>query len=879
MSEHEAPEAIHLSDYRPPDYTVDRIDLRFELGEQSTRVRARSRVRRQAAAEAVPLVLDGQELELLRVCVDGRERAPTDYHVEAGKLVIDEVPDAFELEVETRIRPQENTSLEGLYQSSGTFCTQCEAEGFRKITYFPDRPDVMAVYSTTIVADPGTCPVMLSNGNPVDSGELADGRHWIRWEDPFPKPSYLFALVAGDLGVVEDRFRTRSGREVKLQLFVEHHNLDKCDHAMASLKRAMRWDEEVYGREYDLDIYMVVAVDDFNMGAMENKGLNIFNSRFVLARPDTATDDDYENIESVIAHEYFHNWSGNRVTCRDWFQLSLKEGFTVFRDEQFTADMTSAAVKRIKDVSVLRNIQFPEDDGPMAHPVRPERYVEINNFYTPTVYNKGAEVVRMQHTLLGPERFRRGTDRFFERFDGQAVTVEDFVACMEEAGERDLGQFRRWYSQAGTPRLSVSDAFDPETGRYTLTVRQDCPPSPGQPEKAPFHVPLRMGLLDGDGRELPTRLAGEGEAVEGSRVLEVTEAEQSFVFEGLESRPLPSLLRGFSAPVKLDYAYTPADLAFLMAHDSDPFNQWDAGQRLASRVLMEGVDAVGKGEEPPVDPAFTEAFGKLLEQTDDPSLVAEALRLPSENVLAEQMERIDVDGIHAARRGVRRALAEVHQSRLLALYRGLGDGSIAGGAPAAARRKLRNVCLDYLMSLEDPVVIALCDEQFAGAENMTDSIAALRLLAHTPCDEGPEALEAFRRRWQNDPLVMDKWLAVQATSPLEDARQRVRELLDHPAFDIRNPNRVRALVGSFARGNPVHFHAADGEGYALVADQVLRLDALNPQVAARLAGAFNQYRRLDEGRMGAAREQLERIAATPQLSRDVREVVSRALEQ
>ena len=870
------PQAVHLRDYTPPAFRVDTVDLRFELGEETTRVESTLRLQRNGSHDR-PLELDGEGLKLVSVAMDGETLEPGDYSVDAGSLTIPEPPSRFELKVVTEIRPQDNKSLEGLYQSSGNFCTQCEAEGFRKITYFPDRPDVMATYSTTIVADAERYPVLLSNGNPVESGKLDGGRHWVRWEDPFPKPSYLFALVAGDLGVVEDSFTTRSGREVKLQLFVEHHNLDKCDHAMASLKKAMRWDEETYGREYDLDIYMVVAVDDFNMGAMENKGLNIFNSKFVLARPDTATDADYENIESVIAHEYFHNWSGNRVTCRDWFQLSLKEGFTVFRDEQFTADMTSEAVKRIKDVTVLRNIQFPEDDGPMAHPVRPESYVEINNFYTPTVYNKGAEVVRMQHTLLGAETFRRGADLYFQRFDGQAVTVEDFVTCMEEASGRDLAQFRRWYSQAGTPELEVAGDFDADKGEYRLHVRQSCPPTPGQPDKAPFHIPLRMGLLDESGEPLSLHLEGESGDGELEKTLEVTEPEQTFVFRHVSSRPIPSLLRGFSAPVKLGFDYTDEELAFLMARDTDAFNQWEAGQRLAIRVLLRLVERWQTGEELVLDENFADAFGKVLKQGGDPSLTAEALRLPSETYLAEQMETVDVDGIHAAREFLRRALGERFQESLLKHYRTLAETAVGADSEAIAARKLRNACLGFLMALEDPVVISLCDSQFSHADNMTDSIAALGLLAHTDCEEGREALHAFYKRWKEDPLVMDKWLAVQATSPLPGTLDRVQVLMDHPVFDIRNPNRVRALIGSFARGNPVQFHAASGEGYRFVADQVLTLDAFNPQVAARLAGTFNQWKRFDEQRQSLAQKELERMQAHPGLSRDVYEVVSKAL--
>ena len=785
------------------------------------------------------------------------------------------VPDRFRLSTRVRIHPARNTALEGLYQSGDLLCTQCEAEGFRRITYFLDRPDVMARYGVTLVADRARFPVLLSNGNRVEERSLPDDRHLVRWEDPFPKPSYLFALIAGDLAVVEDRYTTASGRQVDLQIYVEPHNLDQCDHAMASLKRAMAWDEERYGREYDLDCFMIVAVSHFNMGAMENKGLNVFNDKFVLARPDTATDQDFLGIQGVIAHEYFHNWTGNRITCRDWFQLSLKEGFTVFRDQEFSADLGARGVKRIHDVRLLRAHQFAEDAGPMAHPVRPDSYIEINNFYTATVYEKGAELVRMQATLLGPELFRRATDLYFERHDGQAVTTDDFVTCMEDASGRDLTQFRRWYVQAGTPELRVTGDWDPEAGVYTLTVSQSTPPTPGQPSKGPLHIPLALGLLDGAGRDLPLRLEGEEAAVSGTRLLELRAPEERFRFVEIPERPVPSLLRGFSAPVKLRFDYSEAELQFLMAHDSDGFSRWDAAQTLMQRLLLRLVEAPGA----PIPDSFrTPSGGPCLDGSGDAALRAEVLTLPSESYLADQMAVVDVEGIHGARERVRRRVAEVLAAELLGVYESNREtGPYRFSPEAIGRRAIKNLALYYLMAGPRPAAVDLCRSQFAAAHNMTDVMAALRYLVDLGGTDGEAALAQFYERWSGESLVIDKWFSLQATSHREDALERVQGLMGHPDFSLGNPNRVRSLIGAFATGNPVRFHRADGAGYRFLADRVLELDPLNPQIASRLLRGLIRWRRYDAGRQALMRAELERVLRSESLSKDSYEVASKAL--
>ena len=869
---------VRLADYAPPDFLVDTVDLTFELDEAATKVTARLAMRRNPASadRAAPLRLDGEQVVLTRLLCNDETLSANQYHLDDRTLTIPDVPDVCVLTIETQVAPEKNTELTGLYVSNHSYFTQCEAEGFRRFMFFPDRPDVMARFTTTIIADRARCPVMLSNGNPAAVEDLGDGRHRIIWTDPHPKPSYLFALVAGDLVSVRDSFVTRSGRHVDLGIWVRRGDEDRCAHAMRSLKTAMTWDEEVFGLEYDLDVFNIAAVSDYNMGAMENKGLNVFNTKYVLAKPETATDGDYQGIESVIAHEYFHNWTGNRVTCRDWFQLSLKEGLTVFRDQEFSADQGSRAVKRIGDVRTLRAAQFREDAGPLAHPVQPASYIAIDNFYTATVYNKGAEVIRMMHTLLGKAAFRRGMDLYFARHDNQAVTIDDFVQAMQDASGIDLGRFRLWYHQAGTPELSVADHYDAMTHRYTLTVTQRTPPTPGQPDKQPVVIPLAMGLLGGDGAELPTRLEGEASAQRGTRVLLATEVEQSFAFVEVPGPPTPSLLRGFSAPVKLS-GLTPDRLRFLAAHDTDPFVRWESGQQYATGLLLEGVAAFRRDETLALDPALIEAMAASLALGDaDPALAAEALGLPSETFLADQMTVADVDAIHAVRERVRAAIgAELHDA-LRATYVRLTDGGpyqIDGGS--IGRRALRNTCLAYLAT--DPEGVRLAKAQFDAGGNMTDVLAALAVLGSIDCPERTAALAAFHTAWHDDALVLDKWFAIQATSKLPGTLQAVRVLARHPDYDLRNPNRVRALVGSFAGGNPVRFHDASGGGYRFLADTIIALDSTNPQVAARMVSPLGQWRRVDAARQALMRAELQRVLDVPNLTSNTFEMASKSL--
>jgi aminopeptidase N len=880
MADASPPQPTHRKDYRVPDYLVDRVDLDVRLDPAATEVTARLAVRRNpAASEGLPLVLDGQELELVGLRLDGEPLGANRYSQDDEHLTIEAVPAAFALEITSRTRPDQNTALEGLYLSNGVFCTQCEAEGFRRITWFPDRPDVMAVYRTRIEADRAQYPVLLSNGNLVEQGELPEGRHFAVWHDPFPKPSYLFALVAGDLARLEDRFTTRSGRDVLLEIYADAKDIDKCDHAMASLKRAMKWDEDRFGLEYDLDRFMIVAVSDFNYGAMENKGLNIFNTKYVLAKPETATDADFLGIETVVAHEYFHNWTGDRVTCRDWFQLSLKEGLTVFRDQEFSSDLHSRAVKRISDVRRLRATQFIEDAGPLAHPVRPDSYVEIGNFYTATVYEKGAEVIRMLHTLIGEAAFQRGMRIYFERHDGQAVTCEDFVAAMEAGSGRNLDRFRLWYSQAGTPRLTVRGAYDAERRTYTLTARQAVPDTPGQSGKQPMPIPLAMALLAPDGAPVPLRLAGEPQAAGSSRILELDQAEQSFTFTGVPAAPVPSLLRGFSAPVVLDAGLGDEALRFLMAHDFDPFVRWEAGHSYATRLMLALIGARSEGRPPTPDRGLADAFVATLAAPGlERAFVAQALVLPAESYVGEQMAVIDVDGIHAVRELLRRTLGERLQARWLETYERHGsDAPYSIEAEAIGRRALKNLALAYLVASGSAPGGALCAAQLERADNMTDRIAALGLLAESELPQRADALASFYERWRDDPLVIDKWFALQAQAQRPDAVEQVARLLGHAAFTLKNPNRARALIGAFAAGNPTGFHRADGAGYALVADQLLALDRLNPQVAARMLTPLGRWRRYDPGRQELMRAQLERILATLNLSRDSFEIASKSL--
>ena len=844
------PQTIRLSDYRPPAYLIDTVVLEVDIRDDDALVRAALSVRRNPrlaadeAQAAPPLVLDGDELELVSVAIDGRALEAARYALTPEKLTIPGVPAAFTLETVTRVVPQKNTKLEGLYAAKSGFVTQCEAQGFRRITWFLDRPDVLARYTTTVRADARRYPVLLSNGNQVDAGRDAGGRHWARFEDPFPKPSYLFALVAADLEVIHERYRAKDGAEKKLSIYVEPGKLDQAAWSMDCLKRAIRWDEERFGLALDLDEYKIVAVGDFNSGAMENKGLNIFNAKYILARPDTATDVDYFNIDRVVAHEYFHNWTGNRVTCRDWFQLSLKEGLTVFRDQEYASDLYSRAVSRIQEVRGLRAMQFPEDAGPMAHPVRPQSYVEIRNFYTMTVYEKGAEVVRMQHTLLGEERFQKGMQLYFARHDGQAATCDDFVQAMEDASGTDasrvdLAQFRRWYDVAGTPVLDCEGRW--ADGVFELRVRQSMEP--------PFHIPFAVKI--------------------GAReeVLNVKLREETFRFP-CAAKPVPSLLRGFSAPVILNYPYTEDELVHLLAHDDDAFNRWEAAQRLATTLIL------AAGGRP--TPAFLDALRKVL-AGPDPAFIAETLALPTESFLAEQLEVVDPDALHAARNTLRREIASALKTELLDAYRAMaGTGAYSPDAASQGRRALRNLCLSYLMELETPDIVALCYEQFGQSDNMTEQFAALSALANSQAPQRSIALQSFYDRWKAEDLVLDKWLAVQASSRLPGTLAQVTALLSHPAFDLKVPNKVYSLIRVFS-ANHVRFHAADGGGYAFLADRILELDRLNPQVAARMARGFDRWRKFDGGRQAHARRQLERIRETPGLSRDVGEIVTRAL--
>ena len=875
------PQTIYLKDYTVPDYLIHSVDLNFDLAEDNTRVVSRLTLSRNPASQTgdAALILAGENLGLISVVLNDDNQLTDQHYLQTpDSLIIHEVPQhrSFVLTIENTINPKANTALEGLYLSNGMLCTQCEAEGFRKITYFLDRPDVMAQFTTTLMGDKDRYPVLLSNGNKIAQGDLADNRHWVTWEDPFNKPCYLFALVAGQLDCIEDSFTTLSDRTINLQIFVEKHDLDKCAHAMQSLKNAMLWDEQVYGREYDLDLYMIVAVGHFNMGAMENKGLNVFNTKFVLARPDTATDSDYEHIEGVIAHEYFHNWTGNRITCRDWFQLSLKEGFTVFRDQEFTGDRTSKAVKRIEDVINLRTRQFAEDAGPLAHPIRPNAYIEINNFYTLTVYEKGAEVVRMIHTLLGAEGFRKGSDLYFERHDGQAVTCDDFVKAMEAANTVDLTQFRRWYEQAGTPVLTVQQAYDPAAQTLTLTLNQHCPSTPGQAVKEPLHIPVTVGLINKDGSIAACKLQhGTTDEV----ILQLTQAEQSFTFENLKEQPVVSLLRGFSAPVKLVMARSLEELAFLLSYDRDTFNRWEAGQQLAGQIIAGLIEDVQNDRTLQLNPIIIAAFKQVIEQSwDDLSYFSLLLSLPSETYLAEQMQVVDVVAVHTAREFVLLTLAEQLQAQFKSLYlENHREESGLFDAGAIGRRRIKNTCLAYLGRLGQADSQQWSQQQFATAKNMTDQIAALAVVVNGSHPAKQQCLADFYQQWQNEALVIDKWFALQASSPNPDTFANVQVLMQHPAFDLKNPNRVRALIGAFSQANPLHFHAANGQGYQFLADQIIALNTLNPQVASRMVSALTSWRRYDPGRQALIKAQLERIMTTEAVSKDVYEVASKSL--
>jgi aminopeptidase N len=871
------PQPIRLKDYRPPDWLVDTVALDFSLHPTQTKVRATLQLKPNPQAAAAPLVLDGDAINLVALKLDGVALPAESYVATPDQLTIPQPPNGpFTLEIETLVDPSANTQLSGLYRSNGTYCTQCEAEGFRRITYFPDRPDVMAVYTTRIEADKNETPVLLANGNLAESGNLPGARHFAVWHDPHPKPTYLFALVGGDLASVEDRFRTKSGRNVTLRIYVEHGKEGRCGYAMDALKRAMRWDEKAFGREYDLDIFMIVAVSDFNMGAMENKGLNIFNDKYVLASAETATDGDFVGVEGVIAHEYFHNWTGNRITCRDWFQLCLKEGLTVFRDQEFTSDMRSRPVKRIADVRGLRAAQFVEDAGPLAHSVRPETYKEINNFYTATVYEKGAEVVRMVKTLIGPEKFRAGMDLYFERHDGEAATVEQFIQCFADVSGYDMTQFMRWYSQAGTPQVTISGRFDAGAKTYTLEAKQSVPPTPGQPSKAPMVIPLALGLVGSNGRDQPLSPA---KAVEHG-VLVLREPVQSVTFTGITERPVLSINRGFSAPIKLETDLSGDDLAFLAAHDSDPFNRWQALQTISMRLLIDNVTAQRANKSPRSNDQLMVALASILEdEALEPAFVALALAPPGEGDIAREIGRnIDPDAIFRARKALRAEIGTRLGAALSTAYERMTvHGGYTPDAKSAGRRSLRNICLDLMAATAKPEAIARAVRQYDAADNMTDRMAALSTLSLHEVPERARTLADFYRRYCADALVVDKWFSLQAMVPQPNTLDNVRALAMHPAFSTSNPNRVRALIGVFAQANATQFNRADGLGYDFVADTVLALDPKNPQLAARLATAFRTWRMLEETRRGKAEAALRRIMTAPGLSRDLADIVERAL--
>jgi aminopeptidase N len=872
---------VRLEDYRPPDWLVETVELDVSLDPAATRVRATLMLAPNGIGTApAPLVLDGDDLTLASLRLDGEALPPEQYVASPDRLTIAQPPQRpFRLEIETVVDPSANTQLSGLYRSGAIYCTQCEAEGFRRITYFPDRPDVMAVYTTRIEAAKAEAPVLLANGNLTASGDVpGTNRHFAVWHDPFPKPSYLFALVGGNLGCVDDSFTTMSGRKVALRIYVEPGKEERCAYAMDSLKRAMRWDETAFGREYDLDIFMIVAVSDFNMGAMENKGLNVFNDKYVLASPDTATDGDFERIEAIIAHEYFHNWTGNRITCRDWFQLCLKEGLTVFRDQEFSADERSRAVERISDVRGLRAHQFVEDAGPLAHPVRPKLYHEINNFYTATVYEKGAEVVRMIKALIGAQSFRKGMDLYFTRHDGEAATIEQFVQCFADVSGKDLTQFMLWYSQAGTPEVVATGSHDARAKTYRLDIAQTVPATPGQPSKEPMVIPLAIGLVGRDGRDLPLALA-DGRTIEHG-VLTLSRPAESFVFGGIEEPPVPSLNRGFSAPIKLIANVAADDLRFLAARDTDTFNRWQALQTLATRLLVDNTAALRAERPVRQDGGLIDALGAVLADSAlEPAFVALMLSLPGEADIAREIGRdVDPDAIFAARSALRRTLGERLAAPLFDHYRRLSEGGpYSPDAASAGRRALRNTCLDLLVATRRTDAITLAARQYQAADNMTDRMAALAALSLADVPERAAALDDFYTRYAGDPLIVDKWFSLQAAIPEPATLDRVKALTAHPAFSFANPNRVRALISAFAMANQKEFSRADGAGFDFVADTVLALDPKNPQLAARLLSALKSWRVLEPQRRARAQAALQRVAAAPSQSADVADIVKRAL--
>ena len=871
------PQTIYLKDYKVSPFLIETTDLVFDLGDQQTCVTTRLVVRRNPASaeQSNSLELNSKgDVQLQWIEIDGQRLNDSDYTLSDNMLILPNLPASCVITTEVLIQPQLNTSMMGLYRSRTMFCTQCEAEGFRRITYFPDRPDIMSIFTVKIVADKANYPILLSNGNAIERADLEGGRHSITWHDPFKKPSHLFALVAGTLAVVEDSFTTVSGREIPLQIFVEEKDLDKCAHAMLSLKKSMRWDEDVYGREYDLDIFMIVAVDDFNMGAMENKGLNIFNTSAVLANPKTTTDASFLRVEGVVAHEYFHNWSGNRVNVRDWFQLSLKEGFTVFRDSQFSSDMNSPTVKRIEDVSFLRTHQFAEDGGPMSHQVQPDAYMEINNFYTLTVYEKGSEIVRMYHTLLGAKTFRKGSDLYFDRHDGEAVTIEEFVAAMEDASGRDLTQFRRWYKQSGTPVLKVRSEYDATAKTYKLNFDQSCPPTPGQSEKLPFVIPVKLGLVSDDGVDIQLNSAGETEII-----IEITEPHHHLVFENIDAEPVPSLLRGLSAPVKLDYPYSTEQLAHLMANDSDGFNRWDASQTLSLTVLNQLMHDSLHDRPMVLDGELVEAYKALLsDESLDSAMVALMLQLPTEALLHEEANTIHIAAIHDARSFLRTALAGCLAVELETIYeRHNTQQAYAPNVEQMGNRSLKNAALSYLMLVDSGVELAWA--QFQNADNMTDQSAALSALVNCPAaaDYAAKALALFLEEFKDEALAMNVWLQIQAANSQPNALDRVKALLEHSAFSMTNPNKIRSLIGGFANANHVNFHATDGSGYVFLTEQILALNTVNPQIAARLVTPLTRWKKFSEPNRKLMRDALQNIANEPNLVKDVYEIATKSL--
>ncbi len=865
------PQTQYLKDYRPFEFSVDHVDLKFDIREDHTRVTSTLKLRKNPdiADETTPLVMDKGPYGIVSVIAGGMVLLPSEYQADDSEFRLKTTPDVFELEIVSVLNPDVNTSLEGLYRSGNILCTQCEAQGFRKITPYPDRPDIMAPFSCTIVADKTRYPVLLSNGNPAGSGDLEDNRHWVRWEDPHRKPSYLFALVAGDLALLQDEFTTASGRAVDLRIYSEKDNIDQCDHAMTALKQSMKWDEERFGLEYDLDRYQIVAINDFNAGAMENKGLNIFNAKYVLADPKTATDDDFTGIQGVIAHEYFHNWTGNRVTLKNWFQLSLKEGLTVFRDQEFSSDMNCRSVKRIGDVKNLRAFQFPEDAGPMTHPVRPDSYIKMDNFYTMTVYEKGAEVVRMIYQLLGRDGFRQGMDLYFEKFDGMAVTIEDFLGVMAEISGRNLDQFHLWYTQSGTPRVTLDRAYDETAQTLTLTFTQTTAPDRNQNRKQPLHIPIRIGFVDSKGN-----ICGP------DRLIELTEEKNALVFDNMPKDALPSVFREFSAPIRLTTDFSDEELSCLMANDRDEFNQWDAAQTLFMKEIKQLVSSVQAQTPLTVSPNLVRAFSTALRDSQkDRAFLAKALTLPLETEIKDHYEVIDVTAIHRARHFLKQELAGRLRSEFLDLFDRCSHSDPQKiSHTAMADRSLKNLCLSYLGSTGDQESKALVLNQFRTAQNMTDEFGALRLLTRLDQKTRDRACNTFYEKWKNQALVLDKWFAVQAVSPLSDTLDQVAALTEHRDFTMANPNKVRSLIYTFALHNPIHFHRPDGRGYEFIADRILALDKINHQVAARLASCFNLWKRYDEHQRVLMKTALDSILARPDLSKNLYEIVSKAVE-